>query len=75
MALKEERVIARIPRDEDNELKVITGMFWNKRVIDIRWWNNGKPTKKGIRINEKEIEPLRSAVEMIRIGIEERNEN
>lgn len=75
MALKNEKIIARVPRDESQELMILTGEYWNMNVVDIRWWRNGKPSSKGIRINENELKTLKQALEMIEIGIETRNKN
>lgn len=54
--------IVRIPRNATSELLVRTGVFWNIEVIDIRWYANGKPTRKGVRINTNELPNLMKAL-------------
>ena len=34
-------------------------------VIDIRWHSNGTPTKKGVRMNMKEMEDVYKALDKI----------
>lgn len=60
--MKNERIVVRIPRTATSELLVITGNYWNINVLDIRWYENGKPTKKGIRMNMDEAESLNKAL-------------
>ena len=60
--MKNERIVVRIPRSATTELLVITGNYWNIDVLDIRWYENGKPTKKGIRTNIDEAESLNKAL-------------
>jgi len=60
--MKNERIVVRIPRSATTELLVITGNYWNIDVLDIRWYENGKPTKKGIRMNIDEAESLNKAL-------------
>lgn len=52
------RNIGTIPRDSDKEILVKAGTYWNVEVVDIRWFDNDKPTRKGIRLNRKEAEQL-----------------
>ena len=66
--MKDEKLIARVPRSATQELQIITGEYWNIPIIDIRWYSDGKPTKKGIRINHKELKTLRQALERIENG-------
>ncbi len=40
----------------------MTGNYWNIDVLDIRWYENGKPTKKGIRMNIDEAKSLNKAL-------------
>ena len=49
--MKNERIVARIPRSASTELLIITGNYWNVDVLDIRWYENGRPTRKGVRMN------------------------
>lgn len=60
--MKNERIVVRIPRSATTELLVITGNYWNIDVLDIRWYEDGKPTKKGIRMNIDEAESLNKAL-------------
>tara|TARA_R110000824_G_scaffold372145_2_gene562242 strand:+ start:7992 stop:8201 length:210 start_codon:yes stop_codon:yes gene_type:complete len=47
----------RVPRDATNEIKIRHGLDkWNNEVIDIRWYVENEPTRKGIRFNKKEAE-------------------
>ena len=48
-------IVARFPRSATTELVVQEGEYWIIEVIDIRWFNEGKPTRKGIRINKDEL--------------------
>ena len=48
-------IVARFPRSATTELVVQEGEYLNIEVIDIRWFNEGKPTRKGIRINKDEL--------------------
>ena len=48
------KIIARIQRDSNNEVIVKSGKYWKLDVVDLRWFNNGKPTKKGLRVNMEE---------------------
>ncbi len=60
--MKNERIVVRIPRNATSELLVVTGNYWNIDVLDIRWYDNGKPTKKGVRMNIDEAESLNKAL-------------
>jgi len=64
-------IIARIPRDANNEIQIKEGEYWNIKVVDIRWFNNGKPTKKGIRVNMNEVVSLSKALNKIVDGIDD----
>ena len=44
----------RIVRDSTNEIQIYSGEYWKKEVVDFRWYQNDKPTKKGIRMNLEE---------------------
>jgi hypothetical protein len=54
--------IARIPRNATSEMLVKAGTYWKKDVVDIRWYSDGKPTRKGIRINMEELDTLVKAL-------------
>jgi len=60
--LKNERIIVRIPRSASTELLVITGNYWNVDVLDIRWHTDGRPTRKGVRMNMQEAVTVRQAI-------------
>jgi len=55
-------IIVRIPRNATSELLVKTGTYWKTDVVDVRWYSDGKPTKKGIRINMEELSMLVKAL-------------
>ena len=72
--MKDEKIVARIPRSATQELQIITGEYWNIPIIDIRWYSDGKPTKKGIRINHQELNILIQAMERIKnVNINKKN--
>ena len=52
--MKNERILVRIPRGPAQELVVLTGEYWNIPIVDIRWYQNGSPTRKGVRFNRSE---------------------
>jgi len=51
-------IVGRVIRDSTQEILVKRGVYWNIEVIDIRWFRNGKPTNKGIRLNMEEAKTL-----------------
>ena len=51
-------LIGRIVRDSNNEVLIKRGTYWNVDVLDIRWFNNDKPSRKGIRLNVEEAKIL-----------------
>ena len=52
------QITGRIIRNEKDEIIVKRGMYWNIEVLDIRWFQNDKPTRKGIRLNIEEAKML-----------------
>ena len=48
----------RVIRNENDEILVKRGEYWGIDVIDIRWFSNDKPTKKGVRLNVEEAKEL-----------------
>ena len=60
--MKDEKIIARMPRNARQELVVRTANYWNIDIIDIRWYENGNPTNKGIRINIDETDKFLRAI-------------
>jgi hypothetical protein len=68
---KNEVIVVRIPRDANTEAVVKTLTFWRTDVVDIRWYNNGKPTQKGFRCNINEAKTLSRALQKIVSGLNE----
>ena len=70
-------VKGRIPRTATQEIKIKTGTYWNIPIVDIRWHDGDKPTRKGIRINMTELRHLVNILGRINDGertrIEESN--
>lgn len=66
--MTELNVIGRIIRNEKDEIIVKRGTYWNIEVLDIRWFLNDKPTRKGIRLNLEEAKML---YEILRREIDE----
>ena len=69
--MKDEIIIARIPRNVNEEIVVRTATTWNINIVDVRWYKNGNPTQKGVRLNEDEFPLLLKALNTIT----RRNEN
>lgn len=46
--------VGEIPRNSEDSIRVYQGNYWKIDVIDLRWYKNDKPTKKGIRMNKEE---------------------
>ena len=63
--MKDEKIILRIARDATNELIIRTGNFYNIDIVDIRWHVSSQPTKKGVRMNMKEMEDVHKALDKI----------
>ena len=63
--MNNEKIIARIPRNATQELVVRTGEYWNIEIIDMRWYNNGSVSRKGLRVNMEEAITLVRALEKI----------
>ena len=63
--MKDEKIIVRVPRDGNEELTVRTGNYWNVDIVDIRWYANGTPTKKGVRMNMEEMKDVAKALNKI----------
>jgi hypothetical protein len=72
VGLKDEKIILRIARDATNELIIRTGNFYNIDIVDIRWHVSSQPTKKGVRMNMKEMEDVHKALDKI---LRNRNEH
>jgi len=56
--LSDLEITGTIVRDATTDCKVKKGNYWNIDIIDIRWYNNDKPTNKGIRLNREEAKLL-----------------
>ena len=69
--MKNEVVVARIPRNVNEEIVIRTATTWNINIIDIRLYKNGNPTQKGVRTNEEEFPLLLKALSTI----DRRNKN
>jgi hypothetical protein len=52
------QTIGRIVRNSTDEVVIKSGTYWNVEVIDIRWFSNDKPSRKGIRLNKEEANML-----------------
>jgi len=63
--MNNEKIIARIPRSATQELVVRTGEYWNIEIVDMRWYNNGSVSRKGLRVNMEEAITLVRALEKI----------
>ena len=63
--MKDEKIIVRVPRNGSEELTVRTGNYWNVDIVDIRWYANGTPTKKGVRMNMEEMKDVAKALNKI----------
>lgn len=62
----EDELLGRIPRDAKKEWKIVKGRSWNIDYVDIRLYENNKPTKKGARLNINEILILKNILEKIK---------
>tara|TARA_R110000744_G_scaffold113275_6_gene212283 strand:+ start:344 stop:568 length:225 start_codon:yes stop_codon:yes gene_type:complete len=49
--LSELTLQGRVARNATDEIQIFSGEYWKKQVIDLRWYSDDKPTKKGIRMN------------------------
>ena len=72
MKLNNEKIIARIPRNANDELVIRTANTWNIDIVDMRWYNNGNPTRKGLRVN---VEECKTLVKALRKAIGDKNGN
>ena len=48
----------RVVRDETHQIKIHQGTYYGKEVVDIRWYKDDKPTRKGIRLNKLEFKTM-----------------
>tara|TARA_R100000656_G_scaffold37925_1_gene31974 strand:+ start:892 stop:1125 length:234 start_codon:yes stop_codon:yes gene_type:complete len=63
--MKDEKVVARLPRNATTELVIRTGEYWNIKIVDMRWYVNGSHTHKGLRVNVDEAKTLLRALQKI----------
>ena len=63
--MKEEIIIARIPRNVNDELVIRTAITWNISIVDVRWYKNGSPTQKGVSFNMDEFYLILNAMNKI----------
>ncbi len=70
--MNDERIIARIARNAEDELVIRTATYWNIEVVDMRWYKRGNPTRKGLRVNMDEAATLMKAIKK---AIGNKNEN
>lgn len=54
-----------IIRNEIDALKIHSGEYYSIEVVDIRWYKDDKPTRKGVRLNKKEAKILLNILEEI----------
>ena len=54
-----------IVRNEIDAVKIHSGEYYSIEVVDIRWYKDYKPTRKGIRLNKKEAKILLNVLEEI----------
>jgi hypothetical protein len=54
-----------VVRNATDEIRVMSGEFWKVEVVDIRWYNSDKPSKKGIRLNIAEARQVHAILGMI----------
>ncbi len=47
-----------IIRNQTDEILVHSGKYGSFDVVDIRWYINDKPNRKGIRMNKEEMKKL-----------------
>jgi len=73
MGLKESELKGRIPRNATDEIRVEQGKYWRIDVVDIRWYKDGSPTSKGVRVNMKELTHLSNILRRIVDGQHQRS--
>jgi len=54
-----------IIRNEIDAIKIHSGEYYSIEVVDIRWYKDDKPTRKGVRLNKKEAKILLNILEEI----------
>ena len=59
-------LLGRIPRDSKHEWKVIMGKYGGFESVDIRIYEDDKPTYRGIRLNLQEIKVLQEILEKVK---------
>lgn len=61
-----------MPRSVTEEAVIKTMIYWKTKVVDIRWYTDGKPTSKGFRCNMAEAKLLARVLQKI---ISDKHEN
>jgi phosphodiesterase/alkaline phosphatase D-like protein len=61
----------RIVRSPKDEMKIHQGQYYGIKVLDVRWYRDDKPTRKGIRMNMNEAKVLRRLLNKLLDGEEE----
>ena len=54
-----------VVRNATDEMQIHFGEYWKTKVIDIRWYVNDKPTRKGIRFNVEEAKQVHAILSRI----------
>ena len=57
-----------VVRNATDELQISSGTYWNTKVVDIRWYSDDKPSKKGVRVNIDEAKQLHAILSRILEG-------
>lgn len=65
--LSELETVGIVARNATDTILIKRGKYWNVEVLDIRWYNNDKPSRKGIRMNMEEAKEI---LEILRREIE-----
>jgi len=68
MGLKDSELKGRVARNATDEVRIEKGKYWNIEVVDIRWYKDGNPTSKGVRVNMKELKHLNNILGRILDG-------
>ena len=63
--VRNEEDVIKIFSGRDDVIKIFSGSYYSIEVVDIRWYKNDKPSRKGIRLNKKEAKILLSVLEEI----------
>ena len=64
-------LLGRIPRNAKEEWKVVKGRWAKNDYVDIRLYENNRPTRKGARLNLEELMVLKQILRKVNLGDEE----